>query len=276
MKLSIVLSVAAALSLSLPPTLLGFSDTQEAFAQSAPSTCPSLRILAIFARDRAQWIFLSSDRPVTMPVTVELTTDSSIVTYAVSVVVFDEPLGGSAGYRSPPVMLANPLGTILSVSARSTIDGNPACPIARRDMLARDDQGVFVPVPLSREDMGFNGIISRAPQSIAVPLAPNSRRTVDTVSDCSVRHRDAKTTLPRAPAYTGSARAMGAVGIVMIRVSLSPTGAVTAASVYRSSGDDDLDQASMMAAVSSTYSPEIQNCVPVAGSYIFRADFNSQ
>ncbi len=48
---------------------------------------------------------------------------------------------------------------------------------------------------------------------------------------------------------------------------------VLAATVFRSSGSPLLDRAALQAARQSSYAPEIDDCVKVAGDYIFRADF---
>jgi len=59
----------------------------------------------------------------------------------------------------------------------------------------------------------------------------------------------------------------------MVRVRLDETGAVTEVSVYKSSDNLDLNHAVIEAARRSTYSPEIEDCRPVRGTYLFRADF---
>ncbi|HYL26602.1 MAG TPA: M56 family metallopeptidase [Candidatus Nitrosotalea sp.] len=64
-----------------------------------------------------------------------------------------------------------------------------------------------------------------------------------------------------------------AAGSVEVTVTISPSGKVSATKVLRSSGNAALDQAVINAAKQSTYSPKIVNCMPVEGTYIFRADF---
>jgi TonB family protein len=58
-----------------------------------------------------------------------------------------------------------------------------------------------------------------------------------------------------------------------IQVDLSETGAVIDASVYVSTGNPRLDEAARLAALHTTYAPEIRDCKPQAGSYLFRVDF---
>ena len=93
---------------------------------------------------------------------------------------------------------------------------------------------------------------------------------------CAQPHVDATVIKPVEPDYPDIARQQGATGTVHVKVTLSTGGDVTAASVYKSSGNPALDEAAVKAAQGSSYSPEIDNCQPIAGSYLFRADFTGQ
>jgi protein TonB len=93
---------------------------------------------------------------------------------------------------------------------------------------------------------------------------------------CARPHVDALATVKVEPDYPEMARQQGAVGTTTVKVSLSQTGAVTGASVYRSSGNAQLDMAAVRAARSSSYRPEIDNCEPVGGDYLFVATFEAQ
>ena len=62
-------------------------------------------------------------------------------------------------------------------------------------------------------------------------------------------------------------------GTTLVRVDLESNGSIRAASVEKSSGAPFLDMAAVQAAKASTFSPEIRDCAPVAGSYIFQVDF---
>jgi TonB family protein len=87
---------------------------------------------------------------------------------------------------------------------------------------------------------------------------------------------DAVATNKVEPDYPEMARQQGAVGTATIRVSLAPSGAVTGASVYKSSGNAQLDTSALRAARSSSYRAEIRDCEPVAGDYLFVATFEAQ
>lgn len=70
-----------------------------------------------------------------------------------------------------------------------------------------------------------------------------------------------------------AAQEAGAIGTVQVEVSLAASGAVTSVAVLRSAGFAPLDDAALRAARQSTYAPEVRDCRPVAGDYVFRADF---
>jgi TonB family protein len=59
----------------------------------------------------------------------------------------------------------------------------------------------------------------------------------------------------------------------VVVVTIAPSGKAIAAHVYRSSGDANVDRAVLAAAEKSTYSPKLVNCVPVQGTYLFKAEF---
>lgn len=90
---------------------------------------------------------------------------------------------------------------------------------------------------------------------------------------CAQPHLDATTTNPVVPDTPETAREQGATGTVQVKVSLSATGSVLSATVYKSSGSPLLDEAALQAAQQSAYAPEIDDCIKVSGAYIFRADF---
>lgn len=56
---------------------------------------------------------------------------------------------------------------------------------------------------------------------------------------------------------------------VLVRV--SPSGKVVSATVFKRSGNASFDRAVVTAAKKGTYTPEMQNCKPVTGTYVFLA-----
>ncbi len=59
-----------------------------------------------------------------------------------------------------------------------------------------------------------------------------------------------------------------------VKVVVNPDGSVKSVSIYETSGYAGADQATIQAALHSTYTPGSVNCQPVEGWYIFRANFN--
>jgi protein TonB len=93
---------------------------------------------------------------------------------------------------------------------------------------------------------------------------------------CANPNIEATTTNAVQPETPDIAREQGATGTTQVKVTLTPTGSVTSATVYKSSGNQALDNAAVMAAKQSTYAPAVENCVKVPGDYIFRVDFAAQ
>jgi TonB family protein len=73
--------------------------------------------------------------------------------------------------------------------------------------------------------------------------------------------------------YPAIAQLQGAAGETRVRVDLSQSGTLRAATVDRSSGNPWLDKAAVAAARGLRYSPEVTNCEAVAGSYALNVQF---
>jgi TonB family protein len=96
-------------------------------------------------------------------------------------------------------------------------------------------------------------------------------------SPCTIPNADAEISGSAVePKYPDIARDQGATGVTQVKVTLDATGAVTDASVYKSSGNQALDYEAIKAAKATHYTPEIVNCVRTAGTYIFRGEFSGQ
>lgn len=65
-------------------------------------------------------------------------------------------------------------------------------------------------------------------------------------------------------------------GFVNIMVAIAPSGSVSKATVAHSSGNPQVDMAVLNAAKTSTYAAAVSNCVPIAGTYLFHAQFAPQ
>lgn len=58
-----------------------------------------------------------------------------------------------------------------------------------------------------------------------------------------------------------------------VKVDLDASGSVTNATIYATTGSQELDMAAVRAAKASRYAPEERNCKTVPGSYLFTVDF---
>lgn len=65
----------------------------------------------------------------------------------------------------------------------------------------------------------------------------------------------------------------GIVGIARVRIDLTQTGELTRESIYASSGNHWLDEAALTSARMSRFTPELADCKPVAGSYLYSVEF---
>jgi TonB family protein len=90
---------------------------------------------------------------------------------------------------------------------------------------------------------------------------------------CAKPNVEATVTDPVAPVMPHGLHVSGKTEVA---VTIAPNGHATAATFVHASGYPALDRAVVEAALKSTYSPKIVNCVPVQGNYLFRADFAPQ
>ncbi len=68
-------------------------------------------------------------------------------------------------------------------------------------------------------------------------------------------------------------RAAKVSGTAAVQVALDPQGRVTGATVTQSTGNSGLDNVAVDMARSATYSPKLESCKAVAGTYTFTVDF---
>jgi len=97
-----------------------------------------------------------------------------------------------------------------------------------------------------------------------------------TKAACAVPNAKAVATNPVTPDMPEIARQMGATGTARVQVSLDASGNVTAAKIATSTHNSALDKAAIQAAQQSKYKPDIVNCVPTPGDYIFVVTFENQ
>ena len=110
------------------------------------------------------------------------------------------------------------------------------------------------------------------PNATAATLQPAAHTAVASSGTCAKANADAKPLDAAAPDLPKSQMPTHKVSAVVL-VTIAANGKATAARIYSSSADAAVDRAVIVAAEKSTYSPKIVNCVPVTGTYLFRADF---
>jgi periplasmic protein TonB len=98
---------------------------------------------------------------------------------------------------------------------------------------------------------------------------------VATQASCPVPNK-AATVIDKADAeYPESVEELNLGNVdVGVEVTVGASGQLQAASIYSSSHNSQLDQSALRAARSSTYSPELVNCVPTVGTYLFLVTFS--
>ncbi|MFN2528711.1 MAG: energy transducer TonB [Candidatus Baltobacteraceae bacterium] len=117
------------------------------------------------------------------------------------------------------------------------------------------------------------GTAAPAPGPVSTPGPPAVTPTPKPA--CAVPSREAAATNLVTPEYPESAREanLGPV-VVIVKITLSASASVLDASVLQSSQNSQIDRAAVQAARQSSYSPKLDNCAPVSGSYTFRANFD--
>jgi TonB family protein len=80
-----------------------------------------------------------------------------------------------------------------------------------------------------------------------------------------------RSAIPETPAF---AQISGAAGDVVVRVDLMPDGSLQDAAVAQSSGSAALDREALRVARESEYSPALESCRAVPGSYLFTVTFD--
>jgi periplasmic protein TonB len=108
-------------------------------------------------------------------------------------------------------------------------------------------------------------------------VAPTSGATTGAATTgplCPNPNEDAYVINAMSPMYPDSARDFGLGKVtVLVQVTLDAQGRLLDTKISQSSNNAAIDRSALRAARQTTYAPRIANCVPVEGTYIFRADF---
>lgn len=92
---------------------------------------------------------------------------------------------------------------------------------------------------------------------------------------CATPFQNATALQAASPDYPVSARRLRASGEAVIEVTIAPSGALEEAHVVQSANNMALDQAALVAARQTIYSPKTVRCVPTTGVYLFKVTFKA-
>lgn len=112
----------------------------------------------------------------------------------------------------------------------------------------------------------------------APPATPAPVARVQPTSPSGCADRNAPAALiatPPPPQIPPSVRAQDVSGVAEVRVQLDRDGAVTAASMERSTSSPSFDALAIAMAGDARYAPAHRNCVAVASTYLFRVQFSA-
>jgi TonB family protein len=192
-----------------------------------------------------------------------MTIYTSTSTYAANVPIAVELPGHDVGFRSLPFIVVNPSSEPFTAAeftfAGSHVVGGCAQRFRMTDLIQRD---LDIRAAYAELDP------SRPPTQLLKVIGEGTTVT------CKDPYASARFDGPPvAPDYPAMARALGQTGTTLVKVSLTDTGAVDAVAIYRSSGSDALDRSALNAAQRSHYKPQLFRCDPVAGAYLYTANF---
>ena len=106
-------------------------------------------------------------------------------------------------------------------------------------------------------------------------LAASAQTTLQLNDDCPIRNAPARpvTFHPAEPPKVLVLYNASLGGTAIVRFELTENGSPQNASIEKSSGSYLLDQAAMQTVLHQEFAPEIRDCVPVAGSYLYEVDY---
>jgi TonB family protein len=168
--------------------------------------------------------------------------------------------------RHPQTPLATPsaLGSRRALIARiERLSGDTGPALSLNYYIVGGTAMLFVILTLVLE--AFSPALAFAP---AQTLAQSGTNAV--AAACANPNVDATVTSPAEPKIP---QGLNVEGSSEMQVTIAPNGSVEKVTIWKSSGYATIDRAVAQAAMHSKYSPKRVNCRPVAGTYLFRADF---
>ena len=116
-------------------------------------------------------------------------------------------------------------------------------------------------------------LTSLSPLTVTAASADQLDPSPTVSASCEIPNASAGTIYAAPTEPSSLANVMQISGTTYVNVSIDPTGAIDDARIAKSSGTPLLDDAAIIAARSSQFRPEIRDCTPVGGSYLFIVDY---
>lgn len=129
-----------------------------------------------------------------------------------------------------------------------------------------------VRVPATIGDPAYPDATSLAPQPGAAIFTPKPARPFFN-TNCAQPFRFASVKTPVPPDYPEDAALHGAHGTTQVLVTINADGSLADATLFQSSGEIVLDEATLKAARETAYQSAAAYCQPVPGSYLFKSTF---
>jgi outer membrane biosynthesis protein TonB len=116
-----------------------------------------------------------------------------------------------------------------------------------------------------------------APFEALESAAPPPQPSATGSAGCANQYSPAQPVAIAPLTYPVTALTTRSAGTILVKVTLSETGGVRSATLFKQTGDgagsDALVDAAIISAAATTYRPDLERCVPSGGSYLFKADF---
>jgi len=116
-----------------------------------------------------------------------------------------------------------------------------------------------------------------APFEALASAAPPPQPSATGSAGCANQYSPAQPVAIAPLTYPVTALTTRSAGTILVKVTLSETGGVRSATLFKQTGDgagsDALVDAAIISAAATTYRPDLERCVPSGGSYLFKADF---
>jgi TonB family protein len=105
------------------------------------------------------------------------------------------------------------------------------------------------------------------------PPPPGNSFSTPLPQSCAQPNKDVSVVTAATPPPTEYQSEVTSPTLVAVAVTVDADGSVIGASIYKSSGNEKLDKAALIAARSSSFSPRVVDCSPMRSNYLIRIHF---